>query len=134
MAKKLTRKQKGFIEEYVKTGNGTQAALNNYDTNDEHTAASIAYENLRKPEIVSLLEEAFPDRELFQLHNEGLHNDDLSVRHRYLDTAYKLKGSYAPEKKKIEGNLDIGDNSRFDALIERIEAELDDPERTAISP
>ena len=27
--------------------------------------------------------------------------DDFSTRHKYLDTAYKLKGVYAPEKLQV---------------------------------
>ena len=45
-------KQQLFLKEYVKTkGNGTQAALRVYDTKDPVTAAHIATENVRKPEI-----------------------------------------------------------------------------------
>lgn len=45
---KITVKQSKFIKEYLKDGNGTRAALVAYDTKDKVTAASIAYENLKK--------------------------------------------------------------------------------------
>ena len=60
-----------------------------------------------------LMEKHLPDDTLAQVHHEGLKAGskiiidgkdtgivvpDYSVRHKYLDTAYKLKGSYAPEK------------------------------------
>lgn len=48
---RLTKKQKGFVKDYVETENGTQAALKNYDTNDYKTASVIAAENLDKPSI-----------------------------------------------------------------------------------
>ncbi len=51
MSKNLTKKQDKFVKEYLDTGNGTQAALKAYDTKNENTASSIAWENLRKPEI-----------------------------------------------------------------------------------
>ena len=57
---KLTAKQERFCQEYVVDCNGTQAAIRaGYN---ENTAAQIAYENLRKPEIegqvAGLLEQA----------------------------------------------------------------------------
>ena len=46
--------------------------------------------------------------------------DDFAVRHRYLDTAYKLKGKYPSEKHdvKVEGELIITDAKR--KLIDKI--------------
>lgn len=55
----LTPKQKRFVKDYLDTGNGTEAALNNYDIqgrNKENIAASIASENLTKPNIVKAIE------------------------------------------------------------------------------
>ena len=56
---KLTPKQKVFVEEYVKTKNGTQAALKAYDTTDNLTARVIASENLTKPNIRTITEQLF---------------------------------------------------------------------------
>lgn len=57
MAKgKLTPKQKKFADKYLETGNGTRSALAAYDTEDYQTAASIAEENLKKPEIIVYLD------------------------------------------------------------------------------
>ena len=39
--KGLTRKQKGFVKDYAQSGNGTQAALNNYDVEDGKTKVEI---------------------------------------------------------------------------------------------
>jgi hypothetical protein len=115
-APKLTHKQQVFVEEYAASHNGTQAALTAYDTEDPVTAAVIAYENLRKPQIVDALEEALPEKMLLQVHKEGLfatrtvfdktgqavgEDADFAVRSKYLDMAYKLKGTYAPEKKLV---------------------------------
>ena len=55
----LTKKQKEFADEYLETGNGTQAALKAYDIETkkkEECAASIGYENLRKPQIQAYIE------------------------------------------------------------------------------
>ena len=66
MATKLTKKQRGFVKDYVETGNGTEAALKNYDTKDPNTAGVIASENLRKPKI----QDALPDDFLSDIHLE----------------------------------------------------------------
>jgi phage terminase small subunit len=66
--KRLTIKQREFVREYTDpngaNGNGTRAALVAYDTEDEHTAHSIAYENLRKPAIRQAMETALMERNL----------------------------------------------------------------------
>lgn len=54
---KLTKKQKGFADDYLDTGNGTLSAKRNYDVANEHVAAVIAAENLKKPEIRAYLEQ-----------------------------------------------------------------------------
>lgn len=115
MAVRLTKKEAGFVKDYLETGNGTQAALKNYDTEDENTAAMIASTNIRKPKIQKLIEEKLPDDVLFEIHREGLfatkpffneggdkiaEEADYSVRHKYLDTAYKIKGSYPNADKQ----------------------------------
>jgi len=103
---KLTKKQRIFVKEYVKDENGTQAAIKAYDIKDNPTARSIGSENLTKPNIISAIKaiaDRIPDELLEQVHLEGLGADregfpDYSVRHKYLDSAYKLKGQYAPDK------------------------------------
>lgn len=53
---KLTKKEKGFADDYLESGNGTKAVLQNYDTDSENSAASIATQNLRKVKIQEYLE------------------------------------------------------------------------------
>lgn len=53
----LTPKQERFVKEYLDSGNGTQAALKAYNTEDHNTAGVIAHENLRKPNIQKYLED-----------------------------------------------------------------------------
>lgn len=60
----LTKKQKGFVKDYIETGNGTKSALKNYDTDDENTASTISSENLRKPTVINAIKslgEQIPD-------------------------------------------------------------------------
>lgn len=71
MARALTKKQKGFVKDYAKTGNGVQAALKNYEIESkdkERVAASIATENLTKPDIVKAIHDALPDDLLEKKH------------------------------------------------------------------
>jgi phage terminase small subunit len=54
---KLTRKQAAFVKELVENPkqSATQAVLKTYNVTSNHSAEVIASENLRKPEIVSHL-------------------------------------------------------------------------------
>ncbi len=126
--KRLTKKQRGFVKDYVATENGTQAALKNYDIESdkpEKVAASIATENLSKPEIIEAIEETkkglaeyLPIETLARVHIQGLEATrsiavgvgadatidevpDYAVRHKYLDSAYKIHGVYVTEPEKI---------------------------------
>lgn len=116
MSRVLTKKQKGFVEDYVKTGNGTKAALKHYDIDPtlsperiEKNAGVISAQNLGKLSVQNAILEALPDDLLARVHKEGLEatrddEPDYGVRHKYLDTAYKLKGSYVAEPEAKTGN------------------------------
>lgn len=132
MARTLTKKQKGFVKDYIKTGNGQVAALQNYEiegTDPENTARSIASENLTKPNIVNAIHKALPDELLAEVHEEGLQatftdkyntdEPDYATRHKYLDSAYKLKGSYAPDKS-VNVNVVIEPNERLKNLADKL--------------
>src|SRR5262245_17720779 len=109
----LTLKQRRFVAEYVRTGNGTQAALTAYDTTDTNTARSIASENLTKPAlqtaVAAILDAGgLSDDRLAELHAQYLalaSSPDPQLKAiglRALDMAYRLKGAYAPERHRIE--------------------------------
>lgn len=117
MARNLTVKQRRFVKAYVETGNGTEAAMQAYDTEDRHTAHAIASENLKKKSIRRKM------RAL--LDAEGLSNGKLAGILAYflalydspdprekalalkaLDMAYKLKGLY----HRRAGNADGADD------------------------
>ncbi len=137
---KLTKKQRGFVKDYVKTENGTQSAMKHYNVKNETVASSIATENLRKPliqEAIKSIADRIPNELLEKVHLEGLEAEkkvfknnnatgeieevssepDHAVRHKYLDSAYKLKGVYAPEK----------------AVNLNIEAEITNPAATQLA-
>jgi terminase small subunit-like protein len=143
---KLSKKQKGFVKDYVKTGNATEAAKRNYKVANRHTAKVIGSENLSKPIIQRAIADALPDELLSEVHLGLLTSstiqqtqfskafpDELIIqavqsiqgckvlsitkrfgekyvvysspdnnsRDKALDKAYKLKGSYAPDKSAV---------------------------------
>jgi len=51
-AKELTTRQKMFLKEYFKTGNGTRSAMKVYNCKNVHSASSLASETLSKLEDV----------------------------------------------------------------------------------
>lgn len=129
---KLTKKQRGFVKDYIETGNGTQSAMKNYDTESENTAGAIASENLRKPkiaEVIKTLAEQIPNELLIEKHLELLNKEEVLLKNNVstheveviptgqidatavragLDMAYKLKGAYAPDKQiNINLNQDM---------------------------
>ena len=57
MGENLTVKQRKFAQEYLRSGNGTKAAIKTYNTKNPVVAASIAHENLRKPQIKGFIDE-----------------------------------------------------------------------------
>jgi len=59
--KRISKKQKEFVKEFVETGNATKSALKTYDTEDYDTAANIGYGNLKKPQIQQMINDAAVD-------------------------------------------------------------------------
>lgn len=118
---KLTKKQKGFVKDYVKTDNATEAIVNNYDVKDRIVAKSMGSENLAKPYIKKAIAERLPDDLLEEKHlallnktdkkynEEGVITSeeiDVTAVSKGLDMAYKVKGSYAPDKN-ININMNV---------------------------
>lgn len=95
MATKLTKKERGFVRDYIETGNGTQSALKNYDTTDESTAAMIASTNIRKPKIMAYLEE-----------KAGVAAENIFI----------LANTAENEAVKLGANKDILDRAGFKAV------------------
>jgi phage terminase small subunit len=89
---KLTKKEKEFADEYLATGNGTRSALKAYDTESLRVAASIASENLTKPDIRAYIEE----------HASG-------AMSRIVELSYSAEN----ETVKLKANQDILDRAGF---------------------
>ena len=105
---RLTPKQKLFCDYYIKTLNGVQSAFEVSDTKDYKTAASMASENLIKPNIVAYLTLQFarfnitPDETMAHLGYLVRQFSDLGAKGRGVDMSLKVFGKYAAEKKEIE--------------------------------
>ena len=124
----LTLKQRKWLKLYLKFGNATKAAKKVYDCKNRESAATIGWENLRKLDYTAFLEEAgITDKLLQQKILEGLDanrtvsamntgknagadsNDfidvpDFMARHKYLETALKLKQRLIERKDITSGD------------------------------
>lgn len=122
MTNTLTLKQREFVKEYIKSsGNGTQAALASYDTDDPNTAHSIASENLRKPTIKRAIElalervgltddyvsELLREATISGLGKKASNSDAL----RGLEMMLKLKGAFpSPVNRSAHVRVDYRQN------------------------
>ena len=92
---KLTTKQAKFVKGIADGKTNTDSALEAYDTNSYETAAVIATENLKKPNIQDAIELArlklnlTPERALKPI-DDALNDDDLEMRLKGSDRALKL--------------------------------------------
>ena len=89
---KLTDKQRRFVDEYVKTGNATQAAINaGYS---KHTAASCGAITLAKEHVRAAI-----DRRMDKMHDKNVADAEEVLR--YLTSV--LRGESQAEEIVIEG-------------------------------
>ena len=94
---KLTPKQTKFVNTYLTNGqNGTKAALEHYDTNDYNTAHVIASENLQKPTIREVVEQA--------LAKSGLTPDTITDNLKHAASQRPEKGSM---DSMIKANVEL---------------------------
>lgn len=98
MAKpKLTTKQAKFVKGIAEGKTNTDSALEAYDTATYGTAAVIATENLKKPNIQEAIELArvklgiTPERALKPI-DDALNSDDIETRLKGSDRALKIMG------------------------------------------
>src|SRR5262245_9790916 len=135
---RLSVKQRLFVGEYVRSGNGTRAALAAYWTSDPRTANAIASENLRKPAIQEAVADLLDERGLSDEKLLAIHAHYLTlctsvdprlkaIGLKALDMAYRLKGAYAPERHRIEAAPQI--DAQALEHIASVLREVDAPDR-----
>lgn len=81
------------------------------------------HEVTRSKSWQELMDEFLPESLLAQKHNELLHSDNSQAVSKGLEMGYKLRGTFAPEKKQISGTLSLvsalgGDDGFDDGLLE----------------
>lgn len=130
---KLTLKFRRWLDVYIQTGNATEAAMQAYDCKDRDSARALGSENLAKLNYVEFLEQSgITDAKLTQKIQEGLDatkpisalviantekgtvqtkdNEgqievpDFAVRHKYLETALKLKKRLVGDQTNVQVN------------------------------
>ena len=110
--KKLTVKQKKFADEYIISGNASEAARNaGYS---EKTAGGIGDENLKKPEIKTYI-----DKRLQEIEDQAIAKQDEVLK--YLTAV--VRGESRSEVIVIEGQGDGTSKAR------RVKKEPDEKER-----
>lgn len=132
MAKALTRKRKGFVKDFVKTGIASLAVKENFDVKDDDSARSLGSQLLSDPKVQKAIADQLPDDLLAEKHLALLNKMegeeiDVNAVSKGLDLAYKVKGTYAPEKKiSLNRNIneEIKDKSQLEALRKEYEEKL----------
>lgn len=126
MARGLTRKREGFVKDYVETGERVLAVKNNFDVEKDTTASVIASQLLNDPKVKQAIADALPDELLAEKHLKLLNKmqgdeiDVVAVKYG-LDMAYKIKGSYAPEKHvNINTNVSIEHKQRANSALRHL--------------
>lgn len=102
-----TVKERKYVQEYIKTGNATQAVKNAYNPKDHQSALVMANNLTHKIDISQAIDRAgLTDEKLVKLLEDGMVNPmtadgrkDYAIRHKYLETAFKLKGYWGDRMK-----------------------------------
>lgn len=119
MKHKLTVKQQKFCDEYIKSGNATEAALKaGYRS---RTAYSIGNENLKKPELKKYIEEKIKEIESAKLATakETLEYLTSVMRGEQTETVVTAKGIYR--------NVEVSAKDRISAAKELLKRYPIDP-------
>ena len=119
MKHKLTVKQQKFCDEYIRSGNATEAALKaGYRS---RTAYSIGNENLKKPELKKYIEEKIKEIESAKLATakETLEYLTSVMRGEQTETVVTAKGLYK--------NVEVSAKDRISAAKELLKRYPVDP-------
>lgn len=120
-----TLKQKAAIENVVENGGIVSKAM--IDAGYSEKTAKTPQKLTESKAWLEIMEEHLPDSKLAEKHEELLNHEEGNIQVKALDMAYKLKGSYAPEKSQaVVANIDLSvkDNPKTRALAEEYEKKL----------
>jgi len=114
--KRITFKEKEFAKAYVRNrGNGTQAALEVYDTKDPNTASQIATDNLDKTRVLETIEQIASTKGISSSSILDSFNELASTHPEKVTAEAKLKATIElakilrlyPDKKSTHVRLDV---------------------------
>lgn len=120
--RRLTKKQRGFVNDYADTGNGTQSVLKNYDTKDEKIAGVIAVQNLGKLNVQEELRKlGFDSNNAKRVISEILNNEEMEPKDRIkaAENVFKVHGDYAAEKH-VTLSVIVEPSPRIKALADQL--------------
>jgi len=130
MARTLTKKQRGFVNDKADGKPGVIAALNHYDTKDYMTANAIAVENLQKPLIQEELKKlGFDSNNAKQVVAHILNDEEAEHRDRLkaADMVFSVDGTYAATKTQalnLNVEAKIEDKSGLEAIRKEYEEKV----------
>lgn len=106
-----TIKEKKFVNEYLKTGNATEAAQKVYNAKSYNSSANIGYQNLKKLDFPTILDRAGITDDFIAKTIRGgmkaknnLGKPEWASRLKATELATKSKGHL---KERIEGEINI---------------------------
>lgn len=112
---KLTKRRKGFVKDYVETGNGAEAARRNFNVSNDNSARAVASELLTFPNVAqaieieekslrqALEEQGVTKQKIALKVNELLDNKDPNAIDKGLKHALAING-VTPDEEKPKGN------------------------------
>lgn len=126
---KLTKKQKGFVKDYLNTGNGQESALRHYDIegkDKEAIARSIASQNLTKLNIREAIESHAPAAQamIYKLSQEG----EAEVIRLNASRDIMDRAGFKPIDKSVNLNVDV--EGELTDEVKELTKRLDELDRT----
>ncbi len=122
MARTLTKKRRGFVNDYADTGNATRAVQNNYPVKNIETARAMGSELLTFPNVQEELRKlGFDSNNAKRVIGEILNNEEEESKDRIkaAENIFKVNGDYAPDKS-VNINFDGESTERTRELGDRI--------------
>lgn len=130
----LTKQDQEFVKEVAITGNQTKSAQKAYGIDDPNYAGVKATKLLRKDKIATAVEEVkrtlaerIPDDLVADRHIALLNKVDdkgeldINAVKAGVDMAYKLKGSYAPDKRlNLNLNSEVMPTEDIEAIANKL--------------
>lgn len=126
--RKLTRKERVFVDRKADGATGVAAVLNNYDTTSYNVANAIASENLQKPIIIEALRELGFDSSNAKRVVANILNDERAKHADRLNAAskvFEVMGDYAPTKA-FNVNIDVKADPKAKQLVDEFEKKLNE--------